>query len=370
VELIINKLKGDYPLETQTTKYFAAKEAYNCSASVGAPMVIIHDPSIHTMGSSLFRYLDMKIHHYVKEANYNKIVVVGNYDRRKVVANNEKGGKTFNWQRPTAELVGEDLYIHCPSGHDYVPHYASIIGSYLSLMGKDHSCVTYLPPTDDDCWKLIETSNLKDFHPSEFVVYGFGVPHLSGSDKWDGIGPFRWTKVRIRNTVVSFLGCDFCVWGDISGRLVRYLAQEKKIKRFVYVGKLGSLNPAYVPNESLATGNTSLLKGKNVQWDSVFKSIPSDDIIKKGAHVTMSSVLMETKEWLEQHSEYDFIDPEIGHMGNAANRASIQYGYMHIISDNLVKKFPEDLSNERINSVLMKRKLLLDKIRTTIEMVC
>lgn len=350
---------------TATMPIFRDPSTYTMST-----LSIVRDPSTHTMGNSLFSYLDMKIHHYIKEAQYKKIIVVGNYDRQKVIANNEKGGKAFNWQRPTAELVGDVLYIHCPTGHDYVPHYASIIGSYLSLIGKDHYCVSYVPPTEDDCWRLIESSNLKDFYPSEFIVYGYGVPQISRADKWEGTGPFKWTRVRIRNTDVTFLGCEFCVWGDISGRLVKYLAQVKKIKRFVYVGKLGSTNPTYVPNQYLASGNTSLLNGTYVRWDGVFDSIPLDRIVKKGVHLTMPNVLMETKEWLARHREYDFLDPEIGHMGYAAFKTSIEYGYMHIISDNLAKKYPEDLSNERIGTVLVKRKALLDKIRGIIEMVC
>lgn len=335
-----------------------------------ATMSIIKDSSTHTMGNSLFQYLDMKIHHYIKETQYKRIVVVGNYDRRKVVAKNEKGGKFFNWQRPTAELIGDVLYIHCPTGHDYVPHYASIIGSYLSMTGKNHYCVSYIPPTEDDCWKLIESSNLKDFYPSEFIVYGYGIPQISGADKWEGTGPFKWTQIRIRNTDVTFLGCEFCVWGDISGRLVQYLAQEKKIKRFVYIGKLGCTNPSYVPNQYLASGNNSLLNGTTVRWNGVFDSIHFDHIVKKGLHLTIPSVLMETREWLASHNEYDFLDPEIGHMGYAATKTSIDYGYMHVISDNLAKKYPEDLSNERMNTVLMKRKALLKKIRGIIEMVC
>ncbi len=87
--------------------------------------------------------------------------------------------------------------------------------------------------------------------------------------------------------------------------------------------------------------------------------------------MTLPSTIMETKEWLERHNgAYDFIDPEIGHMGTAAKNAGIRYGYMHIISDNLAQKFPEDLSNERKNSVLAKRGVLLGKIRTIIESIC
>ena len=92
-------------------------------------------------------------------------------------------------------------------------------------------------------------------------------------------------------------------------------------------------------------------------------------MVKTGVHYTIPSPLLETKEWLQTHRGFDFIDPEIGHMGRAAARASIPFGYMHIISDNVVQKYAEDLSNERHQSVIAKRKDLLSKARTLIEAI-
>lgn len=233
---------------------------------------VIKNPELHTMGDSLYEYLSIKMHNYIFEKRYKRILVVGMYDRTKEIATNEKGRKQFNWQRPTAELIGDDLFIKCPIGPEYIQHYASLIGSYLYLIGKDGSCVSYCPPTEEECTDFIERSNLRHIRPSEFVVYGFGLPQVAKNKQWKGGGPFWWTKKKIRDTEVTFLGCDYCVWGDISGRMVKYLAEKKKIRKFIYVGKLGSLKPSCPPNTHLATGTRSLINGKLVEWDGLFDS--------------------------------------------------------------------------------------------------
>ena len=73
-----------------------------------------------------------------------------------------------------------------------------------------------------------------------------------------------------------------------------------------------------------------------------------------GGHVTLGSVMHETKEWLGKlPTSVDFMEPEIGMMAQAALRSAISFGYLHIISDNLAEKYLEDLSNEREESVLL-----------------
>lgn len=49
-------------------------------------------------------------------------------------------------------------------------------------------------------------------------------------------------------------------------------------------------------------------------------------------------------------------------MAKSAMQNGIDYSYLHIISDNLSKKFSEDLSNERKEDVLTKRKKLIKTI--------
>jgi hypothetical protein len=79
-------------------------------------------------------------------------------------------------------------------------------------------------------------------------------------------------------------------------------------------------------------------------------------VLCRGAHITLPSVLLETKRWVkEQGIRYDFVDPEIGHFAVAAERSSIRFSYLHLISDNLVRRYSEDLSNEREEIILGKQ---------------
>jgi hypothetical protein len=49
-------------------------------------------------------------------------------------------------------------------------------------------------------------------------------------------------------------------------------------------------------------------------------------------------------------------------MGRAAHAAGVQFGYLHIISNNLARHYPSDLSNERLTAVVERRRALLDRI--------
>ena len=74
-------------------------------------------------------------------------------------------------------------------------------------------------------------------------------------------------------------------------------------------------------------------------------------------------MLDETKEWLrEMQQKCDFVDPEIGQMAKASLDGGTEFGYLHIISDNLARKYTHDLSNERLEAVLDGRKRLLGEV--------
>ena len=62
------------------------------------------------------------------------------------------------------------------------------------------------------------------------------------------------------------------------------------------------------------------------------------------------------------------MDPEIGHMGQAARAAGIEFGFLHVISNNLARTYPDDLSNERCSTVVQRRALLLDRISQIIRL--
>lgn len=50
-------------------------------------------------------------------------------------------------------------------------------------------------------------------------------------------------------------------------------------------------------------------------------------------------------------------------MAEACINEQINFSYLHIISDNLKKKYDEDLSNERKNKIINKRDFLYTKIK-------
>ena len=62
-----------------------------------------------------------------------------------------------------------------------------------------------------------------------------------------------------------------------------------------------------------------------------------------------------------------FVDPEIGHMAEAALQAGITFSIMHIVSDNLSRQYPFDLSNERVAEVVADRKKLCDELCELLE---
>lgn len=75
-------------------------------------------------------------------------------------------------------------------------------------------------------------------------------------------------------------------------------------------------------------------------------------------------MLDETKDWLlATEKQYDFVDPEIGHMAKASLEGGTEFGYLHIISDNLARKYLHHLSNKRLTDVLIGRKGLVSKIQ-------
>lgn len=330
----------------------------------------------HTMGASLHKYLQMKVHSDIQQNVYKSIRVVGQHSRLPPAntASVEKNDKPFNWQRPTSISTADGtLTLLCFPGPGYVEHYASIIATYLSLKGQDPSIVTYTVPTQDECMTPLLTSNLSAMGEVDTVVLGYvhGLKHYT-SGEWIGGGAdqlFAWQKYDAPDgTTVAFLGCRVSFWGDIAGNVVRALQQMNKVKTVLYIGKLGTLLPEVPPNKMLATGSMSLVNGIEVEWESVLENyIARPEKVLHGAHYSLPSVLDETKEWLEaQKGVFDFVDPEIGHMAQASNEGGTRFGYLHIISDNIAKKYEYDLSNERMVQVLRDREELVGAIQDTL----
>ncbi len=341
-------------------------------------------PENHTMGDSLPRYLEIKVHQAALERAYDEIVVLGRYSRYSpdsITFDGEKRDKPFNWERPTARVDGNTLYLECFPGYDHIEHYAEIIAAYLKIREQrgDHltpsNRVSFVPASCSDTQIALAATNLTQF-PGEgvdTVILGlvWHLPQLTGSAEWSGSGPRQWILRSFDGRRVAFLGFRPAFWGDISGEVVHYLASRFGVKEVIYLGKLGVLRRGVRPNSWLATGGRSLVNGRVVEWENVLAASVArraKDATIVGAHVTLGSVLHETKSW---HADLvdviDFVDPEIGMMAQAAVRSGIRYGYLHMITDNLGQKYAEDLSNERLESVLRRRERLHQVVQAVIE---
>ncbi|OCL02667.1 hypothetical protein AOQ84DRAFT_304275 [Glonium stellatum] len=327
----------------------------------------------HTMGNSLFEYIRIKVHPEIQERDWNHIVVRGYHVRTEgtCLFAIEKKDKPFNWQRPTITNISEGtLQINCFPGEDYVQHYAAIIATYLALHNKNYDAVRYLLPTTAECMEPLITSNLRGMGPIDIAIIGYvdRLNSYTGAGSWEGGGDnelFAWqTMTTDKGIKVGFLGCRICFWGDIGGNVIRALQQMNQVKCVIYIGKLGSLRPGHAPNQLLASGSSSFLRGELVEWQNPLETVLHSNATT-GVHYSLPSVLEESRAWLEEAKlKADWVDPEIGYMAKTSLEGSTQFGYLHIVSDNLMEKYQYDLSNERLDSVLSDRENLFKKIET------
>jgi hypothetical protein len=177
---------------------------------------------------------------------------------------------------------------------------------------------------------------------------------------------FSWKKsISKRGYSIAFLGCRVSFWGDIAGNIVRALQILNSVKCVIYVGKLGSLRAESTPNHWLATGCQSVVWNELFKWTSPLEShLKISPSVAHGVHYILGSVLDETKDWLLSiRKGHDFVDSEIGHMAKASLEGRTEFGFLHIISDNLAQKYMHDLSNERLTDVLQSRKRLVLEIQ-------
>ncbi len=315
---------------------------------------------IHSMGESLYPYLKMKINTSLDLETIKSIKIIGRFDREEGISDNEKQGKLFNYMRPTVFVDGDNAEIRCFPGIDYVFHFCNIFSTYLSMQKKIVKVDCELPH-EKLCWDEICKSSLKDIPKVDTVIMGYveGLDFLSRDKIWRGNGNFLYKEIEIKSGKALLLGCKHTYWGEIAGRIIVFLS-SLGVKRVIYSGKLGTLKDLYVPNETIATGNTSVLpNGEIIMWDNLFHNLSISNV-KHGVHITVPSVLQETKRWVEESKEdFSFVDPEIGHMAYAAKKMGMNYSYLHIISDNLSRKYSFDLSNERRKEVLLQRQHLM-----------
>jgi hypothetical protein len=365
--------------------------------------------SAHTMGDSLFAYIAPKIHQEIKRRPWSRIIIRGKYDRSAsaIPAVTEKSDKPFNFHRPTATIDGggETLMLNCFPGRDYVRHYAALVAIYLVLSKRDPSVVCYVLPTEEDLMQLLLQSNLKEMGKPDCVIVGY-VHHLLHRhpttvppSQWEDIhasGLFAWHKKRAGTSEVAMLGVLPSFWGDISAGLVKALQMLNGVKCILYIGKGGSLDPTVSPNEFLATGNesniilpqqeaptslpvrngissgladniaTEMLK---VEWENVLaEDIQNVPKVLKGGHVNVYSPLVESKAWLDRWGTNGlWVDCEVGYMAKACLDGKTEFGYIHVVSDNIRQAYRYDLSNEEMAEVKGLRSKLFRTVDEILE---
>lgn len=323
-------------------------------------------PGEHSMGEALERYVSMKMHHLIHadHKSISKVRVIGNYDRSAHVSKDEKKGKLFNFKRPTVFLDGDTLYLCCFPGRDYIRHYANLIATFFKIL-EEPKIVSYIFPGDDQIFQTFDHTNLRAIPRADVVIFG-NVERLGLSDDgpFEGSGDFLWKCEMIGTRKVLFLGCRFSIWGDVGYSLVKALSRFHNFKTFIYVGKLGSLDAALLPNTSIATGSRSVINGQAIEWENIFEGrCKGNKRVIIGNHVTCGSVIDETKENIHRFQQIGvFIDPEIGHMARACNELGLKFSYLHLISDNVARPHLENLSNERDLNIPEKRSELFYEI--------
>ena len=313
-------------------------------------VVMAHD---HSMGDSLPRYVESRVHEWVDDTSVSRIVVLGSYDRSLCISSKEKRDKLENWQRPTACRTGGTLELHCFPGRAYVFHYASLVATYLDLCGRDPTIVDLRLPDAASCADQLLATGLADVSPTSAVVVASGNVFLQPEGaQWVDHGECLSRVEVVGGEPVTWLAIKHTFWGDIAFHLGRLLA-ERGFPQIVFVGKLGSLVPDHVPNETIASGCTSLVGGTEIRWVNLFDGHVQ---IESGRHVTLPSVLQETNGWVaERTPEYQYVDPEVGNLAAGTLDGGAAFSFLHIVSDNLSQRYAADLSNEREEFVRKRR---------------
>jgi hypothetical protein len=338
-------------------------------------------PSIdnHTMGESLTKYVSQRVHPAVREGSWLQIYVVGSIKRNPPakVASFEKSGRPFNFQRPTATVTGpRTIQLNCFPSKSYVWHYASVVATYLKLVGKDPTIVRPIYPEESDTYKVLSHSNIDALGQADMVIMG-EVYKLTkfASGPWQGgrgseTNLFVWQKFQsAKGKTIALLGFNENIWGETGGCAIRVLREKVGAKRVLYIGTAGALHPAYAPNEWIATGEESLVEGRHVAWrNPLVDAIKLSERVAKGPAITVPSPLCETHPWLnEWQANYGWVDCEVGYMAEAANDVGVEFGYLHVVTDNLSRTFVHNLSNEDSEEVVTKRKPLYQEMEVIIE---
>ncbi|MGV9675426.1 hypothetical protein ACWDSJ_09125 [Nocardia sp. NPDC003482] len=334
-------------------------------------------PADHTMDHQLHRYVLPKVPD-LDLSGVQAIKVYGSQSLSLLLNAKPIESKQFNWRRPEFVRVGRDIHCVTSPGRDYSWHYANLVAT-AGLMRNKHVPVLLTQPRRYDVEKFIGRLLPQSLPPVDLVILGY-VQQLfrreAAQVPWSGCHGFGWKRIEVSGAAVLLLGCEFSYWGDLAGSLAAALFRGGVTSWVMYVGKLGSLDASLMPNQWLATGQSSVVDGSPVSWRGHLQHMnPTARLLRNVCHVTMPSVIDETKQWAAEASQHaQVVDPEIGYMGRAAVRAGASFDYLHLVTDNLVKDFDQGLYDERSKSIASQRKTLLleaeQMIRRSIIQTC
>jgi hypothetical protein len=351
-------------------------------------------PEQHTMGLAKQPYVVSKIHYVLRERNdIERVVVRAHYDRHhgdpldSIISRYEKTDKRFNFKRPTVTLENENglitAYVNCYPGWQYVFHYYALIGTYYReyKSGKKPKLDIVLPdfpggPTTalpsinslTACEEIGKT-NLHLLPRKDFVIMGYveQLHGLTNSAPFTGEGDFQWSEGEINGYKIALLGFNPSFWGDIAGSIVKVLAEQGH-GNLIYVGKMGSMDPAHVPNRSIGTGSSSIGAIESISWKNLFDSVAAPNIFH-GQHAACIHVLSETFGLVSMYQQLgcSFIEPEVYPMAYYAAKGQMGFGYMNLVSDNLLGKYAHNLTTERLPEVRRAREALFYQIQEIIK---
>ncbi|KAK1708227.1 uncharacterized protein BDZ83DRAFT_537592, partial [Colletotrichum acutatum] len=332
----------------------------------------------HSMGKSLREYIYQRIHQDIKRSGWQTIRVTGSFQRDPPAIISsweiEKQPTRFNFWRPTATIIDDlTLELNCFPCAAFVQHYSRVISTYLQFENRATRVETIIP-TDAASEDVFRQSNLPELGATDVVIFGevHRLSQLVSGITWGSQHPnglFAWyTFASDSGKSITLLGCKEGLWSEAAGSLVRVLRKISKMQCLIYVSKVGSLAENVSANDRIATGDESSLGDKDIAWDDPLRdmeSIASSDLVMRGRHVSVSSPLCETKEWLRHWQETcSWVDCETWHMAQAAKDVEVRFGYLHIVSDNLAEEDGENLSNEDCDGIQSKRELLFRNIET------
>lgn len=318
---------------------------------------------VHTMWKSIFKYVDIKIHHLLKENNYKYVKIIWQYDRKKSnISKYEKRWKLFNWKRPTAIKEWDEIIIKCFPWIDYIKHYYYLINTYLKINNLEGIITSYELPSKCLLENIFNKYDFSKIKNSDYVIlWHIDKIWLFEDIKYKTIDDFKYKMWNINWKKITLLWVEFSIWWDIWWYLIKELAKYST-QNIIYIWKLWTLNKNISPNTHLSTWDNSLVNWKIIKWTNLFENVESDNLIF-WRHNTCESIILEDKKWLLNNLNSNFVDPEIWQYAKSANESWIWFSYLHIISDNLSTKYCEDLSNERKEKILTKRKKLFKNIK-------